>query len=76
MGKLLVLELVLAARLQDADVRSTASLSRELRDCWREIEELTAGDDAGGEVDADELAERRARVAAARSAASQAAQGS
>lgn len=71
--KLLVLEQVVARRLETAGSRETAGLSRELRDCWREIEELMSLADVAGSESDDELAERRDRVAAARQAAAQAA---
>jgi len=73
--KLLALEQLLAVRLGECGLRETAALSREVRECWREIEELTAGDDAGAGADEDELTARRERVAAARRAAAQAGSG-
>ena len=75
LGKLLALEQVLAVRLGECSVRETAGISRELRDCWREIEELTAGDDVGSDSEDDELAARRERIADARRAAAKAAAG-
>ena len=69
--KLLALEVLLVTRLESCSVRETAGISRELRDCWREIEGLHL-DSARSEPEDDELARRRERVARARESASKA----
>lgn len=65
--KLLVLERHLAERFDKTGPGvQTAVLSKEMRECWAEIEELSTDDDASGTSDDGPASELYDRVASAK----------